>query len=507
MRNILFYIFFPVVFLFSCQNNWDDHYTQESGNSDGEDASMNLLEYLEAKPDYSEFVKLLKETGVAEQLTRNQVLTVWAPTNATFPAAELAAMPEKDKITLCENHLNYIALYNTKLSDSKLVKSLAGKNLEIKEPVLDQFSIDGKNVVELNGRCTNGVVHEIDGWLIPRKSIYEYIVEAGPEYSIFRDTLLSYNDTIFKPGSSFPLDVDSLGNTIYDSVFVIENPLMSMADLRDEDDEFTLFLPSNAVFEGMYRDMKEYFDGVGEEFSHDDSVRFFRWTLNAVIHKDRIENYTGDLRSVAGLRWLAEKEPVGERENLSNGYIYKLSRLNIPKYIYLRTLTFYPYETFIAHEGQPDLGDYIWAEDGKINVYDGKEHEGQDGTQKWDGRNLLYVTGSTKAPYVKLYFKTVTKDRWGNYIDGKVSSGIYDIRVSWRTYLCKNVKMSVNDKEVKTFNANSASFSYTPGLVIEDFTMPEEWGYNMLTVKFEDVGAAGRLVPEYVVFEPTEDNY
>lgn len=495
MRKILFYIFFPVVFLFSCQNNWDDHYTQESGNSDGEDVSMNLLEYLEAKPEYSEFVKLLKETGVAEQLTRNQVLTVWAPTNATFPAAELAAMPEKDKITLCENHLNYIALYNTKLSDSKLVKSLAGKNLEIKEPALDQFSIDGKNVVELNGRCTNGVVHEIDGWLIPRKSIYEYIVEAGPEYSIFRDTLLSYNDTVFKPGSSFPLDVDSLGNTIYDSVFVIENPLMSMADLRNEDDEFTLFLPSNAVFEGMYRDMKEYFDGIGKEFSHNDSVLFFRWTLSAVIHKDRIENYAGDLRSVSGQRWLAEREPVGEREDLSNGYIYKLSRLYIPKYLYLKTLTFYPHNAYYAHEGQPDLEDYFWSEGGTCKP------------SEMEGHNVVYVNCPGSAPEVKFSFKTVTKSTWGEYSDGKVMPGIYNIKASFRAWSSKRVKISINDREVTTINAGSSTYNFKAGLIYENFEIPEEWGYNMLTIQLENVGGSDRMSPEYFVFEPTSDNY
>lgn len=495
MKKILFYILLPVCFLFACQDHWDDHYKQETGNSDGENASMNLLEYLEAKPEYSEFVKLLKETGVAEELTRNQVLTVWAPTNETFPSTEIAGLTDQKKMALCRNHLNYIALYNTKLEDSKLIKTLAGKNLEIKEPALDQFSIDGREVVELNGKCTNGVVHKIAGWLMPRKSIYEYIVEAGPEYSVFRDTLLSYNDTIFQPGSSFPLDVDSLGNTIYDSVFIVENRYLSMADLRDEDQDFTLFLPSNAVINAMFQTMADYFEGVGRVFSQNDSARFFRWTLNAVMHKDRIESYNGEYRSAFGQKWIAEKEPVGEREELSNGYIYKLSNLYVPKNLYLDTLKFYPYDTFFAYKETDKLDEYFWSDGGTCK-----------GTVM-DNHNVVYVNCPGKSPEVKFSFKTVTKDVWGNYIDGKVMPGIYNIKASFRNWASNNVKMSINDNEITTFNASSSTYGYKGGLVKKSFEIPEEWGYNMLTIQLENVGGSDRMSPEYFLFEPTDENY
>lgn len=274
MNRIILMICFLTGLLIACQDKWEDYY-KESQTEGGEIVALeaDLLEYLKEQPEYSEFVKLLEETGIADELTRNQILTVWAPVNETFPSAEVTAMSMEDKISLCQNHINYIALYNTKLENDKLIKTLAGKNLLIKEVSEDLFSIDG---VELEGNeqaCSNGVVHKVKEWLIPRLSVYDYLLRAGDDYSVFRDSVLFYSDTVFKPSQSFVMGIDSMGNTIYDSVFVIENSFLDKGDIRDEDEDYTLFMPSNRVLETMYQEMGDYFAGQGEMFSTADSSK------------------------------------------------------------------------------------------------------------------------------------------------------------------------------------------------------------------------------------------
>ena len=101
--------------------------------------------------------------------------------------------------------------------------------------------------------------------MIPRQNIYEYLLECGDNYSIFRDSLLYFNDTIFRPDLSFPKGVDEIGNTVYDSVFVIENKYFcnSSIDIQNEKSEYTLFLPDNNSMKNMLTYMHDYFQQIG----------------------------------------------------------------------------------------------------------------------------------------------------------------------------------------------------------------------------------------------------
>lgn len=284
----------PDGLLIACQDKWEAYYKEKQPES-GEIAALdvNLLDYLKEQAEYSEFVKLLEETGVADELTRNQILTIWAPVNETFPSQGVAAMSMEDKIALCQNHINYIALYNTKLENDKLIKTLAGKNLLIEEVSDDLFSIDGIQLEGNEQACSNGVVHKIKEWLVPRLNIYDYMLRAGDDYSVFRDSVLLHSDTVFKPSQSFVMGTDSMGNTIYDSIFVIENTFLDQGDIRNEDDDYTLFMPSNEVLETMYQEMGDYFAGQGKTFSSADSSKFMSWVMRSVIFEGRVDNYTG----------------------------------------------------------------------------------------------------------------------------------------------------------------------------------------------------------------------
>lgn len=498
MKKIISRLFVLLLLFTGCQDDWSDYYKDsEGGETDESGATANLLEQLKSVPEYSEFVKLLEETKISEELTRNQVLTVWAPTNATLPA-DVATMSEKDKATLCKNHINYVALYNTKLTDGKVIKTLAGKNLTVTENGADHFSFDGQEVTKLNQKCTNGVIHEISGWLVPRKNIFEYILEAGPEYSIIRDSLLARCDTVFKPGMSFPLGVDELGNTIYDSVFVVENSLLEYnSDIRSEDDEFTMFLPTDECIHNMYEEMENYFASSGSYMTNRDSVRFFGWILHSIIHQGKIENYTGTFTSPYGYEWRTEKQLIapGGYKSFSNGYVYDLEKIHIPKLMYLSTVRCYA--TYLSEIPDDKIDDYLTM--GNVTSYNLK--------QSYDGHTIVQVLGNKSEPVAWYEFKTVTKDLEGNLIDAKISPGLYTVNASYRTYLCGNLRLSFNGEEVATYNASNSKFSYKSGEILKSYEVKEEWGFNMISVKQEDIGRAGRLMLEYIEFIPTNENY
>lgn len=498
MKKIISRLFVLLLLFTGCQDDWSDYYKNSAGGeTDASSATGNLLEQLKSIPEYSEFVKLLEETKVSEELTRNQVLTVWVPTNATMPA-EIATMSDEDKTTLCKNHINYVALYNTKLSDGKVIKTLAGKNLIVKENGTDRFSFDGQEVIKLNQKCTNGVIHEISGWLMPRKNIFEYILSAGPEYSIIRDSLLARCDTVFKPGLSFPLGVDELGNTIYDSVFVIENSLLEYkSDIRSEDEDFTMFLPTDQSIHNMYEEMEDYFASSGSYMTNKDTVKFFGWLLKSIIHQGKIETYAGSFTSPYGYEWRTDKQLVasGSYQSFSNGYVYEVSKIHIPKFMYLTSMRCYA--TYLSELPEDKLGDYLTM--GNVTSYNLK--------QPYDGHTIVQVLGNKTEPVAWYEFKTLTKDLEGNLIDGKVSPGLYTVNASYRTWLCGNVRLSFNGEEVITFNCNQTKYNYKSGEVLKSYEVKEEWGFNTIRIKQEDVGKKGRLMLEYIEFIPTKDNY
>lgn len=498
MKKIISKLCVLLFLLAGCQENWSDYYTQTEGGDTDASATANLLDQLKSVPEYSKFVELLEETKVSEELSRNQVLTVWAPTNASMPA-EVATMSEKDKITLCKNHINYVALYNTKLTDGKVIKTLAGKNLIIKENGADQFSFDGQEVTKLNQNCTNGVIHEINGWLMPRKNIFEYILEdAGPEYSIIRDSLLARCDTVFKPGLSFPLGVDELGNTLYDSVFVIENSLLEYkSDIRSEDEDFTMFLPTDQCIKNMYQEMNDYFANSGSFMTQRDSTKFFGWILRSIIHQGKIDTYAGNFTSPYGYEWRSEKQLIapGGYKSFSNGYVYEVEKIHIPKFMYLTSMKSYTY--YLSELPEDKLDEYLTMTN--VNSYDLAKVYAV-------GHPFAQVLGNKTEPTASYEFTTLAKDFDGKLIDGKLSPGFYSINVSYRIYLCGNIRLSINGEEVITFNSNSGT-EYVGREIVKSFEVKEEWGFNTLKIKQEDVGKAGRIMMEYIEFIPTEDNY
>lgn len=57
---------------------------------------------------------------------------------------------------------------------------------------------------------------------------------------------------LFDKANSIPTGVDITGNTVYDSVFYVYNPLFEKAQFNSEFKQFTLFLPDNEVLKDCF---------------------------------------------------------------------------------------------------------------------------------------------------------------------------------------------------------------------------------------------------------------
>ena len=73
-----------IVLLFGLLACEDDYYSRTSQNGAGE--LIPIIEVLQNQPDFSQFVDMLRKTGVDQLLVKGTVYTVFAPTNTAIDA-------------------------------------------------------------------------------------------------------------------------------------------------------------------------------------------------------------------------------------------------------------------------------------------------------------------------------------------------------------------------------------------------------------------------------------
>ena len=336
----------------ACSKSWDDHYGEEQGQISV--SSLNLLEYLKTKPQYSEFVAKLEEFDLAQELERDQNLTVWAVSNDKMEA--LSSLGDDLQYVL-RYHLNSLTWDKTKIEKGARIMTLNGKYLTV-ENQAGEIHVGDATIVEGNQLCQNGVVHEISQLLKPDLSIYEYIESLGDDYSIIRDTILAMNDTIFDLENSIPIGVDPTGNTLYDSAYVITNPIFEEADIRSEFTDITMFVPKNEVVQSCFDDLGILYSQFGKEFLQADSLIAYDWIKGALFYQGTIENVQEtDITSAFGNLWKPSVQQVSnDYKRMSNGRVYDITKLKIPNNVHIDMIKqLFHYYEFVPDEEKDAL--------------------------------------------------------------------------------------------------------------------------------------------------------
>lgn len=513
MRHQLVYLPLLIVLLLgACQEDWDKHYLLD-GNEGESNASGTIWEAVCGNPEYSEFVTQAKECGLDSVLRKEQQMTLWVPNNAAMVA--LGDLTKEEKVSLLDNHINYVALKANRFFNGQQVKTLAGKNVFL-SGAADAWMIDGQQVEPDVALCNNGVVHEVKGLLVPRQNIFEYLSSLGDEYSIVRDTLVNSCIKTFRPDLSFPLGVDEVGNTVYDSVFIYESKLLAPGDIREENKEFTLFLPDNEKIRAVYEEVKSYYPSVNDE----DSVTINNWIFRALIYEGKIGDYTAkkSIRSTFGREWRTDiqRVDVAARKEFSNGYVYPIDYFRIPHFLFLKKVETYPIYYKELKQQQPELIDEYFAI---------KTSQPERTNPEWDADKrkerffAVYDDNVKDGDTFAFEWTSIDKNRFGDVVAVPVVPGRYKLSYATRAYGCGNVRVTVNGvlpttasgTEIPYFNAGSSIYERKAG-EIGYITIPETNGVNPVRIRLEagkpiSDSFSKRIVVHYMVFEPDGDNY
>ena len=135
-------------------------------------ASMNIVETAQSAGDFTTLLAAAEAAGLVGTLTGEGPFTVFAPTDEAF-----AALPEgtvdgllmeenKDKLTaILTYHVVPGKLMSTDLSNGMMAETVEGQSIEIMTE--GGVTVNGVTVVQADIEASNGVIHVIDGVLMP----------------------------------------------------------------------------------------------------------------------------------------------------------------------------------------------------------------------------------------------------------------------------------------------------------------------------------------------------
>ncbi|XP_048454002.1 periostin isoform X2 [Rhincodon typus] len=183
------------------------------------DAAMQVLELTSGKQ--TTFYDLVKETGVSSDLSENREYTILAPMNDAFNA-DIMGLDQRLLKLILRNHILKLKVVLNELYSGQRLETLGGNFLRV-FIYRTAVCIENSCMVRGSKEGRNGVVHQIRKVIVAVDKSLLQILREDPRFSIFL--------------------------TLAESV--------GLTELLMEEGDWTLFVPTNDVFESLSSDELE----------------------------------------------------------------------------------------------------------------------------------------------------------------------------------------------------------------------------------------------------------
>ncbi|MBD1434665.1 fasciclin domain-containing protein [Sphingobacterium sp. DN00404] len=293
-----------------CSDPWDEHARDNEGLT-----NEPLLERLDEESEASEFMKLLRTSGVDKVLDGNNAYTVFVPDNNSVQT--VASSLQNDAEALERFVKNHIAVSTHRLNasaDTVRLTMLSGKTLDFVNS-----EIDGAAFSKSNQAGVDGMYHVITDALIPRQSLWEYMSDHGDELQ-----------------NAFILGLNEYN--LYDTA-VVEDPadyylnnefLRNVGDMRDENQRFTYFVLKDADFTA---EVAQFLPYVNYRNHADSSYAIGQYEIvKDMLFKQAYskDNLPAMLLSASNVPFPVDKSAISQSVRLSNGWVHMLDRATLP---------------------------------------------------------------------------------------------------------------------------------------------------------------------------------
>ncbi len=362
MKNIHLYLLLCLgLFMASCNDLWDEHYTEKESIVNSETIfvyDQDILTYLDANKELSSYNELISDYGLTDTLANHkQNYTLFAYPNEVMVSATI-----NDTSYFVNTCYVKMELTPSKLYAGQVVQVGTGKYITVSEDEAGDVLFYRSRVIQTI-KLNDGVVYILDAPINSPKSMYEYFEALGDDYSLFKSMVQQYEERVPDYGASTPIGIDQTGNTIYDTVFVVKNLLLdrytssAMSSfrwtMRMENVSSTMLIPNNTVLTKAIDDAYDNIQTALRRIPHSkDSLKVNEWLISALFYDVALEpgslaaNSGVDLLSVSGYRegysaavegkqWRPSVQLVDTSSPIefSNGVGYYVTKLKVPNNI------------------------------------------------------------------------------------------------------------------------------------------------------------------------------
>lgn len=200
-----------VLIAISCNKQWDEHYGEYPDTVD-----QNMWDAMQSDPQISRFVEVIESFQLDTLFNSDIPYTIFAPTNEAVDG--YVSANSFDTVVL-RYHIASHFINTSSISEKRQIQTLTEKFAYF-ENLGGKVKIDGIEVAGESPLYLNGKYFIMDQVIEPRPNLYEYFQFTNPVLSNYIDT----QDTIIlDKEKSKPLGFDENGNTVYDTVSIVEN--------------------------------------------------------------------------------------------------------------------------------------------------------------------------------------------------------------------------------------------------------------------------------------------
>ena len=360
MKNIshLWITLMALMALYSCSELKDDsHYGNADtpiSNNELKIADVTSQEYIAGRSDLSSMNELFRSQGIYDELAKKgQLSTMLVVTNDHF------TQPAENTEFITRSHVSDISISPANLEDGTRLMMWHGKYVNVSIDAIGQEGNIVDHILFNNGavkeviKTKSGYIDVIADMIETPTSLYDYINDLPDDYSIFREMVLASGGKEFDRANSKAIGINDQGNTVYDSVFIYRNTFFEAVnfDMNSESLTATMLLPSNKVINDALEDAHQRL--AEWEMERSDSI-MKDWILKSSFFNKKYApteiqtTEQQDLKSIFSTQWRTNVQQVDTSDpmELSNGVVYKVTKLHLPNNLLMYRLKdyFYYYE-------------------------------------------------------------------------------------------------------------------------------------------------------------------
>ena len=334
MKNLIQYMLIGLVtFIIGCSDSdlWDDHY---KGPNTKEDVVVSdVMLQLSTIEECSNFYNALLEYKLDTLLDNDFLFTVFAPVNDNF---DISTYPEDERVRNLQMHILVGKYFSYDIEGRRSVMS--GKYLNFEPKNEGGYIIDNRvdfvqNMYDFDS--DNGIVHVVDSVLEYRQNSYEYLYENFESIRNYFEAQIDRRIDYRRSTPTKQLNEDGL--RIYDTVWVETNNFLDeVVDLTNDQDEYTVIIPSGDVVDKAIQDNVVQYFGTIEQIPDYIYTSIFDKILRESVFKGvTLYNELSDvtsLLSVLGSEVEIDKSsiiPDDADVELSNGVVHTTTAIEL----------------------------------------------------------------------------------------------------------------------------------------------------------------------------------